>query len=113
MTVDELVTLIMLRHKLKREISEEEIQSIKQLSTDPKHCYIDILNNEMPVKRYTSHIRFSDDDVEYYCARFINNLKKKGYIIKSFRYLDNSGNVVPGAWSFYARRFSVAFTNPK
>ena len=36
MTTNELVTLIELRHKLKREISEEEFQDIKPLKSDPE-----------------------------------------------------------------------------
>lgn len=40
MTTEELVTLIELRHKLKHEITDEEIQSVKPISTDPKQCYI-------------------------------------------------------------------------
>lgn len=110
MITEELCTLIELRHKLNREISEEEFQAIKPLKSDPEKYDIDVVNEKI-VKRYTSHIRFSDDDVEYYCERFINNLKKKGYNIKSFRYLDSCGNVVSG-YSCMAQRFSVAFTNP-
>lgn len=77
MTTDELVALIDLRHKLKRKlkraISDKEIQFVKPLTTDPKYCYIDILNNEMPVKRYTSNIYDFNDNVEFYCKRFIKN----------------------------------------
>ena len=40
MTIEELVILIELRHKLKHEITDEEIQSVKPISTDPKQCYI-------------------------------------------------------------------------
>ena len=110
MTTEELVTVIELRHKFKREISEEEFQDIKPLKTDPAIYDIDVVNEKI-VKRYTSHIMFSDSDVEYYCERFINKLKKKGYNIKSFRYLDGCGNVVSG-YSCIAQQFSVAFTNP-
>jgi hypothetical protein len=111
MTTEELVTIIELRHKFKREISEEEFQDIKPLKSDQAKYDIDIVNGKL-VKRYTSNIYRLSKDIEYNCNSFREKLEKKGYIIKSFRYLDNSGNVVPGAWSFYARRFSVAFTNP-
>jgi hypothetical protein len=115
MTTEELVILIELRHKLKREISEEEFQDIKPLASDPAKYDIDIVNGKV-VKRYTSHrytsyIGFSNDDVKYYCECFINKLKKRGYNIKSFRYLDGSGNVTLG-YSCIAQQFSVAFTNP-
>ena len=66
----------------------------------------------MLVKRYTSNIYDFGDDVTCYCECFINHLKKNGYNIKSFRYLDINGNGVSSAWSFHARQFSVAFTNP-
>ena len=113
MTTEELVTLIELRHKLKREISEEEFQDIKPLKTDPAIYDIDVVNEKI-VKRYTSHIMFSDSDVEYYCERFINNLKKKGYNIKSFKYLDEDGYVLLyGDPRIAAQQFSVVFTNPK
>jgi hypothetical protein len=115
MTTEELVTIIGLRHKFKCEISEEDFQTIRPLKSDPKNYDFDIVNGKI-VKRYTSHrytsqIRFSNDDVEYYCTCFINKLKKRGYNIKSFRYLDGSGNVTLG-YSYTAQQFSVAFTNP-
>ena len=77
MAVDELITLIELRSKLKREITDKEIQAVKPISTDPKYCYIDILNNEMPVKRYTSNIYDFNDNVEFYCKHFIKKIKEK------------------------------------
>jgi hypothetical protein len=111
MTTEELVTLIELRQKFKCEISEEDFQAIRPLKSDPEKYDFDISNGKI-VKRYTSHIYGLFDNVEYYCKRFRNNLKKRGYNIKSFRYLDGGGSVVSSG-SLIAQQFSVAFTNPK
>lgn len=110
MTTEELCTLIELRHKLKREISEEEFQAIRPLKSDPEKYDIDIVNEKI-VKQYISCIYdCCFNDIEYYCEHFINNLKKKGYTIKSFRYLSYGGT--PNVHSSWVRRFSVVFTNP-
>jgi hypothetical protein len=111
MTTDELVTLIELWHKLKREISEEDFQAIRSLESDPEKYDIAIVNGKA-VKQYTSNIYYLSKDLEYNCSSFRKKLEEKCYIIKSFNYLDNNGNVLYSAWSFYARRFSVAFVNP-
>lgn len=113
MTVEELVALIELRHKLKREISEEEFQDIKPLKSDPAKYDIDIVDGKL-VKQYTSGIyKHICDDVTYYCEFFINTLKKRGYNIKSFKYLDEDGYVLLyGDPRIAAQQFSVAFTNP-
>ena len=111
MTIDDLIALIELRHKFNCEISEEDFRAIKPLKSDPEKYDIDIINGKV-VKRYTSHIYRLFDNVEYYCERFRNNLKKKGYNIKSFRYLDGGDNVVLSG-SLIVQRFSIAFTNPK
>lgn len=114
MTTEELVTIIELRHKLKREITDEEIQSIRSLSTDPKSCYVDVLNSGMPVKRYTSKcydvLKY---DIEDLCNKYRRLLKQKGYRIKSFRYIDYDGNVVQNSIMAESCRFSIAFINPK
>lgn len=112
MTVDELITLIELRRKFNYEISEEDFQTIRLLESDPEKYDIDIVNGKA-VKRYTSNIYYLSKDLEYNCSSFRKKLEKKGYIIKSFGYLDDNGNVLLSAWSFYARRFFVAFVNPK
>lgn len=111
MTTDDLITLIELRHKFKCEISEEDFQAIKPLESDTEKYDIDIVNGKA-VKRYTSDIYYLSKDLEYNCSSFRKKFRKKGYIIKSFSYLDNNGNVLSSARSFYARRFSVAFVNP-
>lgn len=112
MTVEELVALIELRHKLKREISEEEFQDIKPLMSDPEKYDIDIVDGKL-VKQYTSGTyKHICDDVTYYCECFINILKKRGYNIKSFKYLMEDGYVLLYGDPRIAQQFSVAFTNP-
>jgi hypothetical protein len=113
MTTEELVTLIELRHKFKREISEEEFQDIKPLKSDPAKYDIDIVDGKL-VKQYTSGIyNHICDDVTCYCECFINILKKRGYNIKSFKYLMEDGYVLLYGDPRIAQQFSIAFTNPK
>jgi hypothetical protein len=111
MTTDELVTLIELRHKLKHEISEEEFQDIKPLKSDPNYD-IDVVDGKV-VKRYTSKIYdHIYDDVAKYCMTALSVLRRNGYVVKSYNYLDYDGNIVDNGYSGKAQRFSVAFTNP-
>ena len=111
MTTDDLITLIELRHKFKCEISEEDFQTIKPLETDPTYDIV-VIDGKV-VKRYISQI-YSHicDDVVKYCMSYLNVLRRNGYIIKSFNYLDYGGNIIDNGHSYKAQRFSIAFTNP-
>jgi hypothetical protein len=111
MTIDDLITLIELRHKFNCEISEEDFQTIKPLESDPKYD-IDVVDGKV-VKRYTSQL-YSHicDDVAQYCVSFVNVLRTNGYVIKSVNYLDYGGNIVDNGHSYKTQRFSIAFINP-
>lgn len=111
MTTDDLITLIELRHKFNCEISEEDFQAIKPLKSDPNYD-IDVVDGKV-VKRYTSKIYdHIYDDVAKYCMTALSVLRRNGYVVKSYNYLDYDGNIVDNGYSGKAQRFSVAFTNP-
>jgi hypothetical protein len=111
MTTEELVTIIELRQKFNCEISEEDFQAIKPLESDPNYD-IDVVDGKV-VKRYTSQL-YSHicDDVAQYCVSYVKVLRRNGYVVKSYNYLDYGGNIVDNGHSWKAQRFSVTFTNP-
>jgi hypothetical protein len=111
MTTEELVTLIELRQKFKCEISEEDFHAIRPLESDPEKYDIDVVDGKL-VKRYTSKLyEHICDDVAQYCMSALSVLRRNGYVVKSYNYLDYGGNIVNNGHSCKAQRFSVVFTN--
>ena len=110
MTIDELVTLIELRHKLKREISEDIFNEIKPLNLDPIY-ELDILDQNTVVKKHTSEYYYNAGDAAEAYNVFEQFYTKLGYIFHRHKFDAETTE----AFSYFTGRFRfvVWFSNPE
>jgi hypothetical protein len=109
MTTEELVTLIELRHKLKREISEDMFNEIKPLNLDPTY-ELDILDQNTVVKKHISEYYYNGTDAGKAYDVFEQFYTKLGYIFHRHEF--NAETIE--TFYFTGRfRFVVWFSNPR
>lgn len=110
MTTAELVTLIELRHKLKREISEDMFNEIKPLNLDPTY-ELDILDQNAVVKKHTSEYYYNGMEAENAYNVFEQFYTKLGYVFHRHTFdteISETSDFFTGRF-----RFVVWFSNPR
>jgi hypothetical protein len=110
MTTEELIALIELRHKLKREISEDMFNEIKPLNLDPTY-ELDILDQNTVVKKHTSEYYYNGVDAARAYNVFEQFYTKLGYIFHRHTF----DVEISEKFDFFTGRFRfvVWFSNPE